>query len=72
MAHKKKIYEDYDNSRKAYRWRKKNNCMTKADLEREEKHAEIRHGSKMEALINSGEVKVKVKRGGNMVNVRKH
>ena len=34
MAHKTKKYENTDNSRKAYRWRLKHNCLTDADKQR--------------------------------------
>lgn len=72
MAHKKKKYDDWDNSRKAFRWRLKHNILTNTDKQRLEKHSEVKHQSKINALIQSGEVRTKIKRGGNMVNVRKH
>lgn len=72
MAHKQKSFNDSDNSRSAYRWRKKNNLLTKADLEREEIKNNVDHQSKIKSLIESGEIVTKIKRGGNMVNVRKH
>lgn len=61
MAHKKKKFADSDNSRKAFRWRKRNNCMTHEDIKRDELNGETNHGSKIQALIESGEVKVKIK-----------
>ena len=61
MAHKKNKFLDSDNSRKAYRWRKRNDCMTKADIERESIHSETKHQSKLNALIQSGEIKTKIK-----------
>jgi len=34
MAHKKKNYNNDDNSRKAYKYRLRNNCLTEKDKER--------------------------------------
>ena len=61
MAHKIKKYSDSDNSRKAFKWRKKHGLETEADKERIEKTQEVRHGSKMESLIQSGEIRTKIK-----------
>ena len=72
MAHKNKTYSDLDNSRPAYHWRKKNNKVTKADKEREEIKNNVDPQSKLKALIESGEIKTKLKRKGNQVNLRKH
>lgn len=74
MAHRKnKPYLDSDNSRQAYRWRKRNGCMTNMDKKRNETYQETSHNSKINALIQSGEVKTKIKRGGiKNFNIRKH
>lgn len=72
MAHKNKTYEDSDNSRQAFRYRQRHNKETKADRERLETKNQVRHGSKLEALIQSGEIRTSVRRKGNQVNLRKH
>ncbi len=73
MAHKiNKKYNDSDNSRQAFRWRQKHGLETKADRERKETKENVDHGSKMRALIESGEIKTSIRRKGNQVNLRKH
>jgi len=72
MAHKSKTYEDSDNSRQAFRYRQRHNLTTNADRKRQEIKDNVDHGSKMRALIESGEIKTSIRRKGNQVNLRKH
>lgn len=74
MAHKaNRKYLDSDNSRKAFRWRLRKGCMTSADKKRKEMMETTEHGKKLKALIESGEIKTKIIRGGKkMFNLRKH
>ena len=72
MSHSKK-FKDSDNSRSAYRYRVRNNIMTAQDKKRLELNQNTQHGKKLEALIQSGEVRTKIKRGGTKIfNIRKH
>ena len=63
MAHKNKTFDDNDNSRQAFRWRLKNNKLTENDKKRLEAKEQVSHNSKL-ALIQSGQIVTKVKRGG--------
>lgn len=64
MAHKNKRYEDSDNSRQAFKYRMRHGTLTKFDLERIAEKERVRHNSKVEALLQSGQIVTKVKRGG--------
>lgn len=62
MAHKqKRKFNDWDNSRQAYRWRKRNNCMTEADKDREYEHSKTEHKKALFDRIQSGEIRTKIK-----------
>lgn len=72
MAHKNKKFNDNNNSRQAFRWRLKNNRLTEHDKKRLEQKEQVVHNSKQQALIQSGEIKTKIKRGGKeMFNWKK-
>ena len=66
MAHKNKKnnVHDNDNSRRAFRYRLRNNCLTENDKKRLETKDQVTHNSKQQALIQSGMVVTKIKRGG--------